>query len=179
MFKGACDRKPKINATIVMVEQRILSTYSTHIHTHKYAPGSLSVTDLYLNGDSFTTQLQSSMLLSLGLDHWNPKQVGSYSCNFPPVSSEILWDVFHIVSHPLKIPNLPLRQHCSLHLPDIILEASAEISQYVFWPHLNTSWQWFPFGSPSTRCRCKVLTRDMKNLYIIWVLIGNCIHAFL
>ncbi len=78
-----------------------------------------------MNGDSFTTQLQSSMLLSLGLDHWNPKQVGSYSCNFPPVSSEILWDVFHIVSHPLKIPNLPLRQHCSLRLPDIILEVSA------------------------------------------------------
>lgn len=120
-----------------------------------------------MNGDSFTTQLQPSTLLSLGLDHWNPKQVGSYSCNFPPVSSEILWDVFHILSHPLKIPNLPLRQHCSLHLPDIILEASEEISQYVFWPHLNTSWQWFPFGSPSTRCICKVLTRGVKILYFI------------
>lgn len=120
-----------------------------------------------MNGDSFTTQLQPSTLLSLGLDHWNPKQVGSYSCNFPPVSSEILWDVFHIVSHPLKIPNLPLRQHCSLHLPDTILEASAEISQYVFWPHLNTSWQCFPFGSPSARCRCKVLTRRVKYLFFI------------
>lgn len=143
-----------------------------------------------MNGDSFTTQLQSSMLLSLGLDHWNPKQVGSYSCNFPPVSSEILWDVFHIVSHPLKIPNLPLRQHCSLHLPDIILEASAEISQYVFWPHLNTSWQWFPFWKSFSQMQmqgvdqeCKVFVLHylyfLENLYIIWVLIGNYIYAFL